>query len=122
MSQMTFLLHELEIHLLASRQALVFGDVAEIESLTNKQSSLQRVISDVWLQEVAVSAPAPKWSDETGTESSTPLLLSAQRILQLGKVQEFMIRRMQRHLRGMRNSSAGPRLTYSPRRGIASLL
>jgi hypothetical protein len=110
------LLRELERTLLASRQALLCGNVAELEQLTGNQICLCRAFSQ--RRQRWIASPLRTASclpDRSRAAELDHLMGSAARILQLGKVQAFLLTRMQKQLHTIRITTASREPTYSPR-------
>jgi len=97
------LLCELAASLQASQQALLARDVAGLERLTAEQALLGRQIR------------------HSGDARSEAVLAAEKRVLDLGRIQNFLLDRAQRSLRTASNRAAGPHSDYAPARATGSI-
>ena len=107
------LFQRLERSLFKSQQALLCGDISKIQYFTEEQIGLRDEILENWALIVGEVKPvgALRFAAYQSTAGSE-LLKQAQAVVQRGRLQSALIRRMQQRLNAIRHLSEGPEASY----------
>lgn len=108
------ILKELETSLAASQKALLAHDLEGINQGTREQVRLQRALSILWGKgtgedEIASTEATLETQDESDSDE---LVIAAQRVLYLGRIQAALLARSQQTLKMISYLVAGPHATY----------
>jgi hypothetical protein len=107
------LLGELETSLELTQRAILTRDLEGLEQGTHEQMRWRQALAVLWAESRYAAANAQV---ERQSESSVhaELQTALRRVLHLGRVQSFLLARVQRSLATMTHLLAGPQASYGP--------